>query len=206
MAHWLEEAEREELRKKQRLSKESAKIQDKMFRINQNYEANREQYEQFVEVMHDLCERANLLPAEKREPWKIIEFKPKETKLENHLYYASTSKRFDKTVAVKAFPFVKSQHYKHIHIVYFTISKEMGMAEVEIKDDYLAKSRQKSDDSKDTNLLVDDGLKRINVIFQYEIEKLDKDLAVKILDWLVFKADLKTLPFREEHFKYDKMR
>jgi len=206
MAHWLEEAEREEMRKQQRLSKNSAKIQDKIFRIRQNYEANKELYEQFLEVMHDFCQRANSLPAEKREPWKQIEFKAKESKLENHLYLASTSKSFDKTVAVKTFPFIKTQHYRHIHHIYFSLSKEMGMVEIEVKDDYLAKSRMRTDESKDTDFLIDDGLKRINVIFQYEIDKLDKELAVKILDWLVFKENLKSLPFREEHFKYNKMK
>lgn len=80
------------------------------------------------------------------------------------------------------------------------------MVEIEVKDDYLAKSRMRTDESKDTDFLIDDGLKRINVIFQYEIDKLDKELAVKILDWLVFKENLKSLPFREEHFKYNKMK
>ncbi|MBE0640089.1 MAG: hypothetical protein IH598_16365 [Bacteroidales bacterium] len=206
MAHWLEEAERDEIRKKQKTSKESAKIQDKIFNIEQNYISNKEKYEQFIEMVNDLCERANSLPAEKREPWKIIEFKAKESKLNNHLYHASTSEGFDKTVAVKSFPFIKNQHYKHVHSIFFSVSKELGMIEIEVKDDYLAKSRMRSDDSKDTALLVDDGLKRVDIVFKYEMDKLDKDLAFKILDFLVFKSDFKALPFGEEHFKYDKYR
>jgi len=206
MSHWLEEAERDELRKKQRVSKESAKVQDKIFNIKKNYEANKDTYENFIELIHDLIERANSLPAEKREPWTIIEFKQKESKLENHLFHAHTSEGFDKTVAIKAFPFIKNQHYKHVHAIYFSVSKEMGMIEIEVKDDYLAKSRMKSDDSKDTALLVDDGLKRMDIVFKYEMNKLDKSLAYKILDFLAFKADFKSLPFGEENFKYDKYR
>ncbi len=206
MAHWLEEAEREELRKRQKMSKESAKIQDKIFRIQQNYAAHGDKYDEFIEMMHDLCERANTLPADKRVPWNVIEFKNKESKLDNHLYAATTSKRFDKTVAIKTFPFIKSQHYKHVHAIYFSMSKEMGMVEIEVKDDYLAKSRMLSDDNRDVDLLIDDGLKRVNVVFVFDIDKLDRDLGYKILDWLVFKTELKTLPFREEHFKYDKRR
>lgn len=204
MAHWLEEAERDEIRKKQKTSKESARIQDKIFNIEKNYEANKEKYDDFIELMHDLCERANSLPAEKREPWKIIEFKEKESKLNNRLFHASTSEGFDKTVAIKAFPFIKNQHYKHVHGIYFSVSKEMGIIEIEVKDDYLAKSRMRTDDSRDTALLVDDGLKRVDLVFKYDIDKLDKDLAFKILDFLVFKSDFKSLPFGEEHFKYDK--
>lgn len=81
MAHWLEEAEREEMRKQQRLSKNSAKIQDKIFRIRQNYEANKELYEQFLEVMHDFCQRANSLPAEKENPGNRLSSKPKNRNL-----------------------------------------------------------------------------------------------------------------------------
>lgn len=204
MSHWLEEAEREELRKKQKLSAESARIQDKIFRIQQNYAQYGEKYNQFLEILQDLFDRANALPPEKREPWNIIVFKPKESRFNNYLYEASTSRGFDKTVAIKSFPFIKTQHYKHVHAIYLAISKEMGFAEIEVKDDYLAKARLKPDESYDDELLLDDGLKRVDIVFKYEIDRLDKDLAYKILDFLAFKADFKSLPFGPEHFKYDK--
>lgn len=204
MTHWLEEAEREEQLKKQRPSHESAKIQDKIFRINNNYEANKEKYEKFIEMFHDLCERANQLPAEKREPWNHIEVKPKESKLNNHLVTFSTDERLEKLVTISRFPFFKRQHFKHIRHIYFTISKEMGKCEIEVKDDYLAKTRLNLDDGKDTDKPTSDGFQRVNVIFLYEINDLSKDIALKILDWLAFKADLKSLPFGEEHFKMKK--
>jgi len=201
MTHWLEEAEREEQLKKQRPSHESAKIQDKIFRINKNYEANKEAYENFVEILHDLCERANQLPAEKREPWNHIEAKAKESKLKNHLYTFSTGERLDKLITTTRFPFFKRQHYKHFRMIYFTVSKEMGKCEIEVKDDYLAKTRLNLDDGKETTGSSNDGLTRVNVIFIYNINELDKETAVKILDWLAFKIELKALPFGEEHFK-----
>jgi len=204
MTHWLEEAERDEARRKQRSSQESAKIQDKIFRIQQNYEANRLKYDNFIQIMHELFERANALPPAKREPWKIIDFKPKESRLNNYLYQASTNKMYDKTVFVKSFPFIKNRHYKHVHEVRFAISKDMGMVEIEVKDDYLAKVRLHSDDGKDADLIIDDGLKRVNIVFRYEIDKLDKELSLKILDFLAFKSDFKSLPFGEENFKYSK--
>jgi len=205
MSHWLEDAEREEQRKKQKPLRESAKIQDKMFRIQQNYEANREAYEAFVGRLKDICERANNLPAEKKEPWKHIDAKAKDSKLENHLYYFSSSERFDKRVITKSFPFVKNQHYKHIRVIYFSVSKEMGKAEVEVKEDYLAKTKLSADDNGQIKDFLDDGLKRIDVIFLYNISDFQKEDALKILDWLVFKEDLKSLPFGEEHFKYKKV-
>jgi hypothetical protein len=204
MTHWLEDAERDEQRKIHKPLKESAKIQDKIFRINQNYEANHQQYESFTSRLKEICERANNLPAEKKEPWNHIDGKAKESKLENHLYYFSTSQRFDKRVITKSFPFIKNQHFKHIRVIYFSISKEMGKAEIEVKEDYLAKTRLSSDDSSQVKDFIDDGLQRMDVIFLYNISDLNHELAFKILDWLVFKEDVKSLPFGEEHFKYKK--
>jgi len=203
MPHWLEEAEREEQRKKERPSRESAKVQDKIFRIRENYDVNKEAYENFVRYFFDLCERANNLPHEKKLPWIQIDFRMKESKLENHLYYASTSERIDKIVKVRSFPFFKRQHYKHLRSIHFNVSKKMNFAELEIRDDYLAKTRLKSDDNEESEIY-NDGFNRVKVVFEYEIDKLDKNLALIILDWLAFRAEVSSLPFGEEHFKYDK--
>ncbi len=201
MSHWLEEAEREEQRKKQKPALESARIQDKKFRIARNYEKNKDAYDEFIEMLLDLCSRANQLPPEKRIPWKQIEFYEKESRLENHLYVISTDESFDKTITIKAFPFVKNQHYRHVHKIYLSVSKEMGKVDIEVKDDYIAKTRLREDGKEETKTL-NDGLTRVHLMFIYDISRLNRDLAYKILDWLAFKEELKSLPFREEHFKY----
>jgi hypothetical protein len=79
----------------------------------------------------------------------------------------------------------------------------MGFADVEVRDDYLAKTRI-SLEEKDAEEIMNDGFKRIRVVFEYEIKKLDKKVGLAILDWLTFRADVASLPFGEEHFKYDK--
>lgn len=201
MSHWLEEAEREELLRRQRPTHDSAKIQDKIFRINKNYEINGQAYDKFIEILHDVCERANHLPSEKREPWNHIEIKSKESKLNNHLFTFTTDERIDKVVTTSRFPFFKRQHFKHIRHIYFAVSKEMGKCEIEVKDDYLAKTRLNLDDGKEFDRPANDGFQRVNVIFMFDIENLTKEIAIKILDWLAFKNDLKSLPFGEEHFK-----
>ncbi len=206
MAHWLEEAEREELRKKQRPAHESARIEDKKFRIARNYEANGAAYDAFIDRLFDLCERANSLPLEKRMPWKRIDFLDKESRLDNKLYSISTSDSFNKTVAIKKFPFFRNQHYKHLHKLYVSVSKEMGKAEFEVKDDYLAKTRLATDDKQEEGPLFDDGLPRMKAVFLYDINSLDKELAYQILDWLAFRIDTKALPFREEDLKYPQKR
>lgn len=203
MAHWLEDSEREERKKKRKPARESARIQDKMFRIKKNYEKNKDIYEEFIAQIHNLVERVNNLPAEKREPFKYLEAKAKESKLGNHLYIFSSSERAEKRIATKSFPFYKNQYYKHIRIIYFCISKEMDMAEIEVKENYLAKTRMKSHGSEEHDIdLLDDGLTRVDVLFLYKIKKLNKDLAFRVLDWIAFKEDLNYLPFTEEDFKY----
>ena len=205
MSHWLEEAEREEQRKKERPSRESAKIQDKIFSIRQNYEANKEPYENFIAYFFDLCTRANSLPHEKKLPWVQIDFKQKASKLENHLYYASTSESIDKVVKTRSFPFFKRQHFKHLRSIHFNVSKKMDYAEIEIRDDYLAKTRLSQDDEEKKEIF-DDGFKRVKVVFEDQIKNLNKDLAIIVLDWLAFKTEVSSFPFSEEHFKYDKLR
>jgi hypothetical protein len=203
-SHWLEDAEREEQQKRLRPLREGARIQDKIHRVKENYEANHELYDEFIAYLADLSERANNLPTEKKHPWMNIEHKKKESKYENNMYGFSTAERISRNVITKAFPFVKTQHYKHVHNLYVSVSKKMGLAEVEVWDDYLAKTRLNLDDGKETEVLMDDGLPRLRVVFEYPIKQLDKQLAYKILDWLAFKSDVKSLPFNEEHFKYDK--
>lgn len=205
MSHWLEEAEREEQRKKERPSRDSAKIQDKIFRAKQNYDANKEIYDGFIEYMFDLCGRANSLPHEKRLPWVHIDFRDKESKYENHLYYATTAERVNKTVMTRSFPYIKRQHYKHVRDIQFSVSRKMGFADIEVRDDYLAKTRI-SLEEKDSAEIINDGFTRIRVVFEYEMRKLDKKAGLAILDWLTFRADVAALPFGEEHFKYDKHR
>lgn len=201
MTHWLEEAEREERRKQKRPSQESARIQDKIFRIQENYNANKELYEEFIHYFFDLCERANNLPHEKKLPWVMIDFRAKESKLSNHLYHASTSERIEKNIVIKSFPFFKRQHYKHLRSIYFSISKKMNYVEVEVRDDYLAKSRLTTDE-KDKPEILNDGLPRVKMIFEIDIKRLDRQLAIAVLDWLAFKNDVKALPFNEADFKY----
>jgi hypothetical protein len=203
-SHWLEDAEREEQQKRLRPLREGARIQDKIHRVKENYEANQPLYDEFLQHMSDLCERANRLPMEKKHPWMNIEHQEKESKYENHMYGFSTSERISRNVITKTFPFVKTQHYKHVHNFYVSVSKKMGLAEVEVWDDYLAKTRLNLDDGKEPEVLIDDGLPRLRVVFEYPMEQLDKQVAYKILDWLAFKSDAKSLPFNEEHFKYNK--
>ena len=196
--HWLDDIESTESRKHGHAA-DSARIQDKKFRIQQNYEKNGQAYEEFIVKLHGLVERVNNLPMEYREEFGKISFKEKESHLDNHLKYFSSSRRTEK-MEFKGFlqPF-KNVHYKHVRLIFLNIAKVMDKVEVEIREEFLEKKRrdgkvvpehespnhfEKPHSEKD----------KFHEIYYYPIENLTDDLAYKILDWLAFKENVDHIP------------
>jgi len=202
MTHWLEEAEQgleEEPQKKRKLSRTI--VQQKAENIRKNYEANKDAYDGFINNLFSVCQRANNLPPEMREPWRMIESKAKVSKLDSHLFSFISRERFDMRVATKSFPFIKLRHYKHVRKIMVSVSKDLGMANIEVYDDFIAKKRLNKTDGSEEKHDRDDGLDRFHVVYHYPINLLGKEIALKILDWLVFKEEVEYLPFKEEQIK-----
>ncbi len=202
MTHWLEEAEKkyQEIINPPKVDKK--KIERKKSEIQANYMAHGEAYENFVQQFFDLCQRANNLPPEARVPWGLIEAKSKENKLDNHLAWFASRYRFEKRVPTKSFPFVKTRHYKQVRKIMVSLSRTMGMANLEIYENYLAKTRLKLDDESDHQDFLNDGFEKTHDIYHFEIDKLDKDLALKLLDWLTFRTETAELPFNDSDLKH----
>jgi len=198
VAHWLDEIERQESRKKGSASN-SARDLDKKFRIKQNYEKNKELYDGFVSKLQSLVERVNNLPIEHREVFGKINAKMKDTRLDNHLSYFSSSRRVEKTEFKGILrPFV-SVHYKHIRVIYFNVAKIMDKVEVEIYEELLEKKRRDGqivDEHENPHQShkphSDKG--KFHEIFYYDIDKLKDDLAFKIIDWLAFHEEVNHIP------------
>jgi hypothetical protein len=202
MTHWLEEAELEKqdgLKKKKKVSRNV--IQQKTEDIRQNYKANNEVYDGFINAFFATCQRANNLPPELREPWGLIESKAKENKMDNHLYSFISRERFDMRVPTKSFPFMKLRHFKHVRKIMFSISKDMGMTNIEVFEDYVAKTRLNKVDGTEDKPDKYDGLDRFHLVYHYAINMLDNNLALKILDWLAFKEEIDHLPFKKDQIK-----
>lgn len=202
MTHWLEEAEhekQEDPRRKQKVSRTI--IQQKTEDIRKNYEANKEAYDNFINALFSVCQRANSLPAEMREPWGIIETKAKESKLNSHLFSFLTRERFDMRAPTKSFPFMKLQHYKHVRKIMFSVSKDMGMANVEVYEDYVVKSRLNNEDGSQEKTKINDGLDRFHLVYHYTIGEMNDPLTMQILDWLAFKEEIDYMPFKKEQIK-----
>jgi hypothetical protein len=202
MAHWLDEIERQESRKRGSGSS-SARVQDKKFRIQQNYAKNKAVYDGFVEKMMNLVKRVNDLPLEYREEFNKINAQQKESRLDNHLTFFSSSRRTQKTAFKGILHPFKSVHYKHVRVIYFNIAKHMDKIEVEIYEELLEKTRHdgkvipehedphhagKPHSEKD----------KFHEIYYYEMEKLTDELALQIIDWLSFHEEVQHIPIISE--------
>jgi Rad3-related DNA helicase len=197
VAHWLDEIERIENRK-HRSASESARIQDKKFRIQQNYEKNRDIYDGFVGRLDNLVERVNNLPMEHREVFGKITGRVKDSKLNNHLHFFSSSRRTQKVQFKDILHPFKNIHFKHVRVIYFNIAKIMDKVEVEILEELLEKKRrdgkvvQEHEMGRDFKTPHSDKDK-FHGIYYYDIEKLTDELAYQIIDWLAFREDLNHL-------------
>lgn len=206
MAHWLEDAERK-IQRKERRPSESVRIQEKKFLIQQNYDKNKSSYDGFVNKMKELVERVNNLPMEMRDPFGHMDAVEKESKLDNHLVYFLSKVRIRKRTILSTFPFIKFTSFKQIRVMYFCVSKYPGKVEIEVKENYLKKTRKDGhiDNIKHHDHKEEDDHDNIDVIFLWDMEKLTNELAYQIIDWLAFKEDLSYLPFKPDDFKYQQI-
>jgi hypothetical protein len=203
VGHWLEDIERHES-KKHRSARDSARIQDKIFRIKQNYEKNRDTYDAFINKMNSLVERVNNLPMEYREDFNKIKAQAKESKLENKLHLFSSSRRYQRTEFKGFLNPLKNVRYKHVRIIYFNVAKIMDKVEVEVREEYLEKKRRdgkimpEEEDQKRSNKPSGIDKDKFHQIYYYEMASLTPELALRIIDWLAYKEELDHLPVIEE--------
>ena len=198
MGHWLDDIERQESRKHGHAS-DSARIQDKKFRIQQNYAKNMKVYDGFINRLHALVDRVNNLPMEYREEFGKINFREKESKLNNRLRYFSSSRRTQKIEFKSILSPFKSVHYKHVRLIYFNVAKLMDKVEVEIHEEFLEKKRRDGkvvpEHENPHEFHKPHSEKgKFHEIYYYDMEKLTDDLAYRILDWLAFKESVDTIP------------
>ena len=196
--HWFDEIERQESRRKGSASN-SARVQDKKFRIQQNYQKNKEIYEGFIGMLQSLAKRVNNLPLEYREIFGKINEKVKDTRLDNHLSYFSSSRRIEKTEFKSILHPFKTIHYKHVRVIYFNIAKIIDKVEVEIYEEFLEKKRHDGQiipEHEDSHLShkPHSDKDKFHEIYYYEMDKLTKELATKIIDWLAFHEEVSHIP------------
>jgi len=198
VAHWLDEIERQESRRRGSASS-SARVLDKKFRIQQNYQKNKELFEGFVVKVQNLVERVNGLPMEHREVFGKINSKLKDTRLDNHLSYFSSSRRMEKTEFKNILQPFKTVHYKHVRVIYFNVAKLMDKVEVEIYEELLAKKRHDGQivaehEAPHQSKKPHSEKGKFHDIYYYDMASLTDELAVKIIDWLAFHEEVSHIP------------
>lgn len=199
MTHWIEKAERTGKTKSQP-SVDSARNEDKKFRIRQNYQKNRAVYDAFVSKMNSLVDRVNQLPIEHREEFGKINSSEKKSHFDNKLWHFTSSRRYTKRVFKSLLQPYKTTHFKHVRVIYFNVAKVMDKAEVEIKEEHLEKKRLDGIlvDSEDHSFRKRKGMSRFHNIYYFPIDRLNDDLAFHIVDWLAFHENMDHLPFARE--------
>lgn len=196
MGHWLEDIENKQRRSKQHSRSFKKKISDKKRLIRENYEKNGALFDGFIQTMFELINRVNDLPDEHREPFRKLNAYAKKSKLDNHLHYFYSSRREQKQ-EFSLLLWLKPSHAKHIRVVYIFVSKHDGFANFEIKENYLIRRRESGDekDKKKSHEKSERSKDRVHVIYPFAMEKLNRDIALQIIDWLVFSKQLHELPF-----------
>lgn len=202
MTHWLDEAEGRSTSKKSQ--GRSAGFLDRKMRVKKNLDKNKDKFDQFVSKLNELIDRANRLPLEQKDPYGHIDVKYKETKLENRMYVFRSSRRYQKQLPKKIiqrlfdlsiFRLFKPSHFKHIRVIYLTVSSKIGQVGFEIKEEVQLKQREIVDKELVKEKIKYRDKNRIHDYFNYQIDKLDENLAIQILDYLAFKIDARGLGF-----------
>jgi len=195
MSNWLEEAES----RKSVIDENGSSVdrgRQKKKAIAENYQSNKELYDRFISQLEDLAIRVNDLPMEYREAFGKINYKFKESKLDNHLYYLSCSQRIQKRLKKSIFTYFKRYNFKHIRVGYFTVSRQMGMIDVELKENLLLRVRMKTngDDDKISSRRRKNN-DRKDLIFRLKLDSIDENTGLEIIDWLAFKKEIEEISF-----------
>lgn len=198
MSNWIEEAEnKHQPQENKKLSRD--KIEKKIESIRKNYEQHKETYDSFVKELRTLVDRVNNLPIEHRKEFGKLKLNAKKSKLQNELYYITSSRRVKKRVYRGLFSLLRKSHFKNVRVAYFTVSRKMGMMNTELKENLLLKVRMSTHGNNDKALTMkqkDWG--RLNELYLLKMEILNNDLAMEIIDWVSFRTEMDDMSFKSE--------
>lgn len=192
MSKWLEEEEIISEKRKIFSIEMRKRIESKKAKILQNYQINNEVYEYFIQNLLDITERANKLLERRKEDVRVIENSRKDSPLDNKLCLFSSSKRVELKLLTGIFSGYDNFKYKHARSIYFFISKEIGKLEIEIKESYYPKGHTKKYKKG-----------RKHLLFRYEFNNLNDNIANEIIEWLAFKIEFEKISFvKKDFFKW----
>lgn len=203
MTHWLEDAEKHHTPEGDSLSG-NERFNLKYQKIQLNYAQYQKQYDAFIGEMHGLILRVNNLPVNQRVPFSKMEGREKESRLKNKLNIFSSSQRINKSGFFGFLPFVKTHHFKHIRVVFITISDKPGMIDLEMKENILIREPIRKEKSIQQGK--SDKHSKFHVIYCFPIEKLNEQVGLEIIDWLAFRKAVNdclfftVIPGNQKHY------
>ncbi|MFZ4401140.1 MAG: hypothetical protein ACOYO1_13970 [Bacteroidales bacterium] len=176
MKSWLEEIEEQEQKKEALSDKAKKRIQIKKEKAALNYQQNGAKYDKFISRLNELVHKVNNFPEDERIEFIEIDARLKETEFDNKLFVFSSSKRV--SIRKMTFFFFGKEifRFKHIRVIYFSISKEMGKVDIEYKEKFLPKGHHEKYTTKDSHYL-----------YELDFDILTEELAYRIINWLAFK-------------------
>lgn len=192
MDNWIE-SEEHEIEERKRFSIDiRRRIEAKKQKIRANFEQNSEKFGTFMNEIFTLIERVNNLPESKRTDFREIEGRTKDNVLDNKLTIFSGNKRVELKLFTGLFSGYDTFKYKHVRVIHFFISKEMGKFEIEYKESFNPKGHSKKYKKG-----------RKHDIFRYKFDDINDKLPISIVEWLAFRKEFEQVPFdKKELFRW----
>lgn len=189
MADWLDEAEKKANRG-ERKGSSSERIQIKKDRIAENYQKNQQKYDGLIASLLELVDRVNALPENFRKEFGKIEGKRKSSKLNNHLFILSSSRRIEGSSGRGFLSFFFPKHVKHIRVIFFSVSKYPDKCDIEIKESFLERKRMRHDASNASPQKDHIGQ---HVLLNVFFDEIPAETTRRIIDYMAFKCKISEL-------------
>ena len=197
MSNWLENAENSAAEMEEQGGLKE-KLRQKKEAIRKNYLDNQIQYENFIAELDKLVNRVNDLPLEYREPFGKISHHKKDSRLDNHLNYLSSSQRIKKRLYKSVIHFLKIYTFKRIRVAYFTVSSHPGKMDVEIKENLQLKVRMNRAGENERLKYPGKRKNRKDYRFRLDLNNIGEKEAMDVIDWLAFKIKMEEISFFEK--------
>jgi len=195
MGHWLEEAEKDGRYAEPGSSLQHERTVHKKERILANYIRFKLQYDEFISMMYHFIDRVNNLPLAKRVPFGLMEARPKDSKLNNHLNIYSSSRRIVRPGRTGLFSWFRKYHFKHIRVLYIHVPQVPGKAEIEIKENYIVRTALNSKSKSGKGIKPAGKAEKLHVLFFFDMNNLNNEVALDIIDWLAFSREIEDTVF-----------
>jgi len=176
MKSWLEEIEENAQQKEDLSTKAQQRILLKKEKSALNYQQNAAFYDDFISKINQLADKVNKFPDSQQKDFYEIDARFKDTEFNNKLFVLSSSKRVSSSKMIFYFFGKQVFRFKHIRVIYFSVSKEMGKVDIEYKEKFLPKGHHEKYAKDDSHFL-----------YELDFDILTTELAYRIINWLAFK-------------------